>query len=209
MKRTCWTTGSWQYCLSLKEASSISAWSTIINRFLCWFTCVSKYQSIKIKPTNMYITRTRAQFTINTHKCWNWHLCISAGLSIVPPRPCDWDCIFDTISIAWNNFYSMKRTCWTIGSWWCCIRSIPAWFTIIYWFFCGVRCVSPLPSKLNQQLYIKYVHWTILKNVIEISNKMNSCVSHWCYDNRSSPFTILCQYYWTRRTYKTCVYLLN
>ena len=55
MKRTCWTTGSWRSCLSLEVVSSIPAWSTIIYRFLCGFICVSLCQSIKIKPTNMYI----------------------------------------------------------------------------------------------------------------------------------------------------------
>ena len=61
VKRTCWTTGSWQSCLSLEVVSSIPAWSTIINRFLCGFICVSLCQSIKIKPTNMYIASARAQ----------------------------------------------------------------------------------------------------------------------------------------------------
>ena len=55
VKRTCWTTGSWRSCLSLEVVSSIPAWSTIIYRFLCGFICVSLCQSIKIKPTNMYI----------------------------------------------------------------------------------------------------------------------------------------------------------
>ena len=55
VKRTCWTTGSWRSCLSLEVVSSIPAWSTIIYRFLCGFICVSLCQSIKIKPTNIYI----------------------------------------------------------------------------------------------------------------------------------------------------------
>ena len=55
VKRTCWTTGSWRSCLSLEVVSSIPAWSTIIYRFLCGFICVSLCQSIKIKPTNMYV----------------------------------------------------------------------------------------------------------------------------------------------------------
>ena len=55
VKRTCWTTGSWRSCLSLEVVSSIPAGSTIIYRFLCGFICVSLCQSIKIKPTNMYV----------------------------------------------------------------------------------------------------------------------------------------------------------
>ena len=31
----------------------------------------------------MYITSARAQFKINTHRCWNWHLCMPDGLSVV------------------------------------------------------------------------------------------------------------------------------
>ena len=83
VKRTCWTTGSWRSCLSLEVVSWIPAGSTIIYRFLCGFICVSLCQSIKIKPTNMYIASARAQFKINTHRCWNWHLCIPDGLSVV------------------------------------------------------------------------------------------------------------------------------
>ena len=83
VKRTCWTTGSWRSCLSLEVVGSIPAGSTIIYRFLCGFICVSLCQSIKIKPTNMYIASARAQFKINTHRCWNWHLCIPDGLSVV------------------------------------------------------------------------------------------------------------------------------
>ena len=87
VKRTCWTTGSWRSCLSLEVVGSIPAGSTIIYRFLCGFICASLCQSIKIKPTNMYIASARAQFKINTHGCWNWHLCIPDGLSVVQCRP--------------------------------------------------------------------------------------------------------------------------
>ena len=83
VKRTYWTTGSWRSCLSLEVVSSIPTGSTIIYRFLCGFICVSLCQSIKIKPTNMYIASARAQFKINTHRCWNWHLCLPDGLSVV------------------------------------------------------------------------------------------------------------------------------
>ena len=55
MKCTCWTTGSWWWCLSLEVMSSILAGSRIIYWFLCGFMFVSLYQSITIKPTNKYI----------------------------------------------------------------------------------------------------------------------------------------------------------
>ena len=55
MKRTCWTTGSWRCCPSLEVVSSIPAGPMIIHRFLCWFICVSLCQSIKTKPTKMYV----------------------------------------------------------------------------------------------------------------------------------------------------------
>ena len=61
VKRTCWTTGSWRSCLSLQVVSSIPAGSTIIYRFLCGFICVSLCQSIKIKPTNMYVCMYSAE----------------------------------------------------------------------------------------------------------------------------------------------------
>ena len=93
VKRTCWTTGSWRSCLSLEVVSSIPAWSTIIYRFLCGFICVSLCQSIKIKPTNMYIASARAQFKINTHRCWNWHhvhsrQVVSCPVSVLPKVFC-------------------------------------------------------------------------------------------------------------------------
>ena len=67
----------------MKVVSSIPTGSTIIYRFLCGFICVSLCQGINIKPTNTYIASARAQFRINTHGWWNWHLCISDGLSVV------------------------------------------------------------------------------------------------------------------------------
>ena len=143
VKRTCWTTGSWRSCLSLEVVSSIPAWSTIIYRFLCGFICVSLCQSIKIKPTNMYIASARAQFKINTHRCWNWHHVHSRQVVSCPvqPRARHWSCVF------WRDFSGVKRTCWTTGSWRSClslevVSSIPAWSTIIYRFLCGFICVS-------------------------------------------------------------------
>ena len=116
----------------------------IIHRFLCGFICVSLCQSIKIKPTNMYIASARAQFKINTHRCWNWHLCIPDGLSVVQcglRQACHWNCV------SWHNFSGVKRSCWTTGSWRSClslevVSSIPAGSTVIYWFLCGFICVS-------------------------------------------------------------------
>ena len=60
--REAYVLDSWRSCLSLEVVSSIPAGSTIIYRFLCGFICVSLCQSIKIKPTNMYIASARAQF---------------------------------------------------------------------------------------------------------------------------------------------------
>ena len=104
VKPTCWTTGSWWSCLSLEVVSSIPVGSTIIYRFLCGFICVSLCQSIKIKPTNMYIASARAQFKISTHRCWNWHLCIPGGLSVAQ---CSLGHVigvafFYAISVAWS-----------------------------------------------------------------------------------------------------------
>ena len=46
----------------------------------------------------------------------------------------------------WHNFSGMERTCWTTGSWWCCLSLeivilIPAGSTIIYWLLLGFICV--------------------------------------------------------------------
>ena len=146
-------------CLSLKVVSSIPAGSTIIHRFLCGFICVSLCQSIKIKPTNMYVASARAQFKINTHRCWNWHLCIPDGLSVVQ---CSHGHVIG-VAFFWRDFSGVKRTCWTSGSWRSClsmkvVSSIPAGSTIIHRFLCGFICVS-----LCQSIKIKptniYVNW--------------------------------------------------
>ena len=85
--------------------SSIPAWSTIIYRFLCGFICVSLCQSIKIKPTNMYIASARAQFKINTHTGVEIDtMCIPDRLSVVQ---CSHGHVigvafFGAISVAWS-----------------------------------------------------------------------------------------------------------
>ena len=71
------------YICSLEVLSLIPADFKNIYRLLCGFICVTQYQSIKIKPTYMYIARTGEQFKTNTHGVWNWHLCIPDGLSVV------------------------------------------------------------------------------------------------------------------------------
>ena len=163
VKRTCWTTGSWRSCLSLEVVSSIPAGSTIIYRFLCGFICVSLCQSIKIKPTNMYIASARAQFKINTHRCWNWHLCIPDGLSVVQ---CSHGHVIG-VAFFWRDFSGVKRTCWTTGSWRSClslevVSSIPAGSTIIYRFLCGFICVSLCQSikikPTNIYIYTIYMY---------------------------------------------------
>ena len=143
MERTCWTTGSWRCCLGLEVVSSIPAGSMMIYRFLCGFICVSLSQGISIKLTNMYIANARGQFKINTHGCWTWHQCIPDGLSVVQ---CSLGPVIEIVFFL-HNFIGIKRTCWTTGSWWCClglefVSSIPAGSTVIYRFLCGFICVS-------------------------------------------------------------------
>ena len=143
VKRTCWTTGSWRSCLSLEVVSSIPARSTIIYRFLCGFICVSLCQSIKIKPTNMYIASARAQFKKLTHTGVEIDTCaFQTGCQLFSAAT--------GMSLElrfWRDFSGVKRTCWTTGSWRSClslevVSSIPAGSTIIYRFLCGFICVS-------------------------------------------------------------------
>ena len=127
MKRSCWTTVSWRSCLSLEVVSSIPARSTIIYRFLCGFICVSLCQSNKIKPTNMYVASARAQFKINTHRCWNWHPCIPDGLSVVH---CSLEHVigivfFDTISVAWSDRAGQLSAGGVASVWRSWVRSPP------------------------------------------------------------------------------------
>ena len=115
--------------------------------------CASLSQSIKIKPTNMYIARARAQFKIHTQmsKLTPVHSKQVVN-SPVPPRACHWDCVLA------HNFSGMKRTCWTTGSWRCYLSlelssSTPAGSTMICRFLSGIIYVScAWASKLNQQI---------------------------------------------------------
>ena len=142
VKHMCCTTGSWRSCPSLEVVSSIPAGSTIIYRFLCGLICVSLCQSIKIKPTNMYIASARAQFKINTQVLKLTPVHSRRVVSCqVQPWTYHWSCVF------WRDFSGVKRTCWTTGSWqsWPnleVVSSIPAGSTIIYRFLCGLICVS-------------------------------------------------------------------
>ena len=153
---SCWTTGSWRSCLSLEVVSSIPAGSTIIYRFLCGFICVSLCQSIKIKPTNMYIAPGRSsKFThtgVEIDTCAFQTGCqlssAASGMSL--------NCVY------WHNFSGVKRSCWTTGSWRSClslevVSSIPAGSTIIYRFLCGFIYVS-----LCQSIKIKPTNMYVL-----------------------------------------------
>ena len=116
-----------------------------------WVICVSLCQSIKIKPTNMYITSARAQLKINTHRCWNWHLCIPDGLSVVQ---CSLGHVIGVV-VFLHNFSGMKRTCWTTGSWRSClsvevVSSIPTGSTIKLSVPLWVYMRFPLPEHQNQ-----------------------------------------------------------
>ena len=143
VKRTCWTTGSWRSCPCLEVVSSIPAGSTIIYRFLCGLICVSLCQSIKIKPTNIYISPAPGRSSKLTHTGVEFDTCaFQTG--------CQFSSAATGMTLElrfWRVFSDVKRTCWTTGSWRSCpslevVSSIPAWSTIIYGFLCGLICVS-------------------------------------------------------------------
>ena len=117
------------------------------------------------KSVNMYIARDRAQFKINTHGYWKWHLCIPDGLSVVQ---CSLGHVFgiDTISVAWNE---------------CCLSlqvlsSIRARSTIIYRFLCVFLCFSLYQSikikTVNMYtlhcriLYNRFYHWILVTAIV-------------------------------------------
>ena len=82
VRRACWTAGSWRSCLSLEVVSSIPAGSTIIYRFLCGFICVSLCQSIKIKPTNMYVCMYVCMY-VSMYVCMCVCVCVCVNHEIV------------------------------------------------------------------------------------------------------------------------------
>ena len=116
----------------------------------------------------------RAQFKINTHGCWHWHLCIPDGLSVV-------QCSLghdNGIVFIRHNFSGMKQTCWTTGSWRCClsleiVSSIPARSTIIYRFLCGFICVSLWQSIKIKPTYHIYIY----KSIYQFFNKEHQIYS--------------------------------
>ena len=127
--------GSWRCCLRLEVVSSIPIRTTIIHRFLCGFLCDSLCHTIKIKPIKMHITSANVQFEINTHGCWNWHLCIQDGLSVVQ---CSLGHIIgilfiDTISVTWSDRAGKLAELPQPGG--CELN--PHGSTIIYQFLCG------------------------------------------------------------------------
>ena len=104
----------------------------------------------------------------------------------------------------WHNFSGMKRTCWTTGSWRCClslegVSSILAGFTIIYRFLCGFISVSLCQSikitptnmeysygiirTSNSSLLLYYFgQWGVTANMVSIV-----C---WCHHLRDRPVLI-------------------
>ena len=67
-----------------------------------------------------------------------------------------------------HNFSGMNQSCWTTGSWWCClslevVSSIPTGSTIIYRFLCGFICVS-----LCQRIRIKPTKMCVCIYVLKI-----------------------------------------
>ena len=97
---------SWRCCLSLEVVSSIPAGSTINYRFLGWFICDSRCQSIKIKRTYIYIYISAApgRSSILTHIGVEIDTCAfkmgcqlssaASGIGIV---------FIDTIAVAWSD----------------------------------------------------------------------------------------------------------
>ena len=115
--------------------SSITAWSTTIPRFLCGLC-----QCIKIKPTNVYYIRARAQFKINTQGCWNQHS-FKTGCP-VPPRPGHWSCVFGTISVAWNEYVG-QMAAGDVASVW------------------GLRVRSPIGPRQFLGSFVGYMHFPL------------------------------------------------
>ena len=131
------TAGGWNEFVSL-----ISAGSMIIYRFLCGFVWISLCQSIKIKPTKCITTATGCSSKL-THTGVEIDACafqVGCQLSSAASDMSLGLCFL-------HNFSGMKQTCWTAGSWWCClslevVSSIPTGSTIINRFLCGFICVS-------------------------------------------------------------------
>ena len=128
----------------------------MIYSFLCGFICVSLGQSFKIKPRNMYIASTRAQFKINTHGCWNWHLCIPDELSVVQCslRHVIGIVFFYTISVAWNDCAGQLAAGGVVSVWRLWVQSLPG----PRWFIRSFVGLYAFPwaraSKLNQEICI-------------------------------------------------------
>ena len=77
--------------------------------------------------TKMYIASARAQFKINSHGCWNWHLCIPDGLSVVQ---CSLGHVigivfFDTISVAWSDCAGQLAAGGVASVWRMWVQSLP------------------------------------------------------------------------------------
>ena len=116
-------------------------------------------QSIKIKKTktNVYIASARAQFKINTHRCWNWHLSVvqcSHGHVIGVA-------VFGAISVAWSVRAGQLAAGGVVSVWRSWVRSPPGprsfigSFVGLYAFPCARA--SKL-KKTNKYVYVYEVH---------------------------------------------------
>ena len=112
MQWTCWTTGSWRCCLSLEVVISIPAGSTIIYRFLCRLICVSLYQSIKIKPINMYVTLVINVLT-STLTPYCFSQVIVSYLETVRYLS-KWQPMFKWVAMIWKRWLRLEHTTWLV-----------------------------------------------------------------------------------------------
>ena len=137
----------WPDCLSLYVVSSIPAWSMTISLISLWVVCISLCQSIKMKPTNMHVTRARTQLKINI--CSFRRGCQLPSGASAPPLLL---CVLVQRCVLCNGM------CFTTGSWQCClsldiVSSIPTWSTAISCFLCRLYMFPcARESKLNTYL---------------------------------------------------------
>ena len=146
-----------------QSRGAIPTRSTMIYRLFSGFICISLWQSINIKPANMYIVRARAQFNINTHGCWDLAPVHSRWVISCPVQPQSRLGLVFLSQFQWHERNVLDN--WQLavlpqsGGYW--VRSLQGSFLGLYAFTC-VRA-----SKSNK----KYVCRQYYRNACQVSER--------------------------------------
>ena len=110
----------------------------------------------------MYIASARAQFKINTHGCWNWHICIPDGLLVVQ---CSLGHAIGIVCLTQFQWHEAN----VLDNWQLALlpqsggrefdpRRVHGNLSVPVWAYMRFPVSEHRASKLNQYIYIYYIY---------------------------------------------------